>query len=64
MEKRYLKITELSEYLGFKPSAIRCWIRKGAIPFNKINGGIRFDSIRIEKWIIHQAREFKFINED
>jgi len=57
MEKRFLTVAEISQYLGFKPSAIRCWVRKGTIPFNKLNGGIRFDIEKIERWISHQARQ-------
>jgi excisionase family DNA binding protein len=64
VEKRYLNVREISEYLGFKPSSIRGWVRKGAIPFNKVNGGIRFDIIRVDKWIIQQSRGFNLSNEN
>jgi excisionase family DNA binding protein len=43
MEKRLLNVPEVADYLGFSVSAIRKWVRRGMIPFNKVNGGIRFD---------------------
>jgi excisionase family DNA binding protein len=49
-QKRYLSVREVAEYLGFSVSAIRKWVRLGNIPFCKVNGGIRFDIKRIEKW--------------
>ncbi|MBP9854915.1 MAG: helix-turn-helix domain-containing protein [Candidatus Omnitrophica bacterium] len=51
INKKYLNVEELAEYLGFSSSAIRKWVRLGSIPFAKVNGGIRFDIDRIEKWV-------------
>ena len=56
MYKRYLSVPEIAEYLGFSPSAIRKWVRHGMIPFNKVNGGIRFDIERINEWADKQQR--------
>ncbi|MBI3601521.1 MAG: helix-turn-helix domain-containing protein [Candidatus Omnitrophica bacterium] len=50
MEKRYLTVVEISQYLGFKPSAIRKWIRQGRIPFNRFQRNIRFDLKLIDQW--------------
>ena len=50
IEKRFLSVPEVAIYLGFSTSAIRKWVRLGLIPFNKVNGGIRFDIERINKW--------------
>lgn len=50
IEKRFLKVPEVAAYLGFSVSAIRKWVRLGRIPFCKVNGGIRFDIERINKW--------------
>ena len=54
MEKRFLNVKEISEYLGFSDSAIRKWIRTGRIPFQKINGGIRFDIHAVDKWLTNK----------
>ena len=51
MEKRFLNVPEVAVYLGFSVSAIRKWVRRGTIPFNKVNGGIRFDIERIDHWL-------------
>ena len=51
IEKRFLNVPEVATYLGFSKSAIRKWIRQGTIPFNKVNGGIRFDMERINQWL-------------
>ena len=50
IEQRFLNTPEVAKYLGFSESGIRKWVRKGMIPFNKINGGIRFDIQAIDKW--------------
>lgn len=50
MEKRFLSVVEVAEYLGLSQSAIRKWIRTGQIPFLKINGAIRFDMEEINQW--------------
>lgn len=57
MEKRFYRVDEISQYLGFKINTIRKWIRCGEIPFCRINGGIRFDIKEIERWI-EKGHEF------
>ena len=48
--KHFLNVRETAQYLGFSESAIRKWVRLGAIPFCRINSSIRFDIRTIEKW--------------
>ncbi len=55
IEKKYLKVAEVAEYLGLTESGIRKWIRLGIIPFRKINGAIRFDIEIIDHWINSQG---------
>lgn len=55
MEKRYLSVEEIAIYLGFSKSAIRKWIRLGTIPYSRINGGIRFDKQKIDKWVYSKS---------
>ena len=50
IEKRFINAQEVAEYLGFSVSAIRKWVRCGTIPFHKVNGGIRFDIEKINRW--------------
>ncbi len=61
MEKRFLTVAEIAEYLGFKQSAIRKWIRQGRIPFNRFRRNIRFDLKLIEQWA-SETRENAHIN--
>jgi len=50
MEKRFLNIRELSEYIGFSIKTIYNWTSMKLIPFHKINGRvIRFDILEIDK---------------
>ena len=51
IEKRLLNVPEVANYLGFSIGAIRKWVRQGTIPYNKVNGGIRFDIERINQWL-------------
>ena len=55
MQKRFMNVPEVSQYLGFKDRTIRKWVRLGMIPFIKINGGIRFDIEDIEQWLEKQS---------
>jgi excisionase family DNA binding protein len=50
MERRFLSVGEVAEYLGLSQSAIRKWIRTGQIPFLRFNGVIRFDVEKIDEW--------------
>ena len=55
MEKRFFTVEEVAKYLGFSQSAIRKWIRTGQIPFSRINGAIRFDIEKIDKWALSRS---------
>ena len=55
VEKRFLNVPEVAAFLGFSKSAIRKWVRQGMIPFNKVNGGIRFDIERLEQWLAQKV---------
>lgn len=49
IEKRWLKVSEVGEYLGLHPKSVyrACWQRK--IPFSKASGiGIRIDKQEID----------------
>ena len=59
IKKRFLNISEISDYLGFSNSAIRKWVRLGMIPFHKINGGVRFDIKCIDEWLTKKSRSLR-----
>lgn len=50
VQQRFMSVDETAVYLGLSSSAIRKWIRTGQIPFNRMNGSIRFDIERINSW--------------
>jgi len=56
MEKRYLNIEELSQYLGMPKQTIYQWTSQHRIPFIKI-GRLRFDKERIDKWLREKSIE-------
>ncbi|MEW6170762.1 MAG: helix-turn-helix domain-containing protein [Candidatus Omnitrophota bacterium] len=51
MEKRFLGIVELSQYLGLTKGSLYVWVCHKRIPYLKIGKLIKFDIIEIEKWL-------------
>ncbi|MEW6003661.1 MAG: helix-turn-helix domain-containing protein [Nitrospirota bacterium] len=51
MEKGYLNIEELSEYLGIKKSSLYAKVAKRQVPFYKIDRLIRFKKTEIDRWV-------------
>jgi len=62
MEKRYLSVRELSEYLGVPRHTIYCWTSMRKIPFVKMGKSVRFDIKAIEKWIKENSVEVSEIH--
>jgi len=56
MEKRFLNVKEIAEYLCVKEDTIRKWIRLRKIPHCKINGLIRFEKVKIDRWLQKNER--------
>ena len=50
MEKRFLSIKELAEYLGMPIKTIYGWIYRRKIPYTKMGKLVKFDLRRIETW--------------
>jgi excisionase family DNA binding protein len=58
MDKRYLKIAELAEYLGLSRWTIYDLVAARKIPFIPLSRkALRFDRIKIDKWM--EKREVK-----
>ncbi len=51
MEKRYLNVAELSEYLNIPKHTLYSWVSMKRIPHLKIGGTLRFDMRDIETWL-------------
>ena len=52
MERRFVGVTDLAEYLGLNTNTLRYWIWQRRIPFHKLGRLIRFDLKEIEAWVI------------
>lgn len=58
MEKRYVNIDELSEYLGIKKRTLYSWTFQNKIPCVRFGGKIlRFDMQKISAWEKDQANQ-------
>lgn len=51
MERRFLGIRELSEYLGLTKGTVYVWVCQRRIPYLKIGKLLKFDIIEIESWL-------------
>jgi len=51
MEKRFLKVKEVAQYLGVSTNTIRAWVRLGKVNYSKINGAVRFDVRKVDQWV-------------
>ena len=50
--KTWLSVKDLSKYISISESKIREMISKNTIPFQKIDGTIRFSRKKIDIWIL------------
>lgn len=57
MEKRYLSVLELQNYIGLSKETIYRYSRCGQMPCFKIGKILRFDRLEIDKWIGKFKRE-------
>jgi excisionase family DNA binding protein len=51
MNKRFLGVEELSQYLGLTKGTLYVWVCQRRIPYLKIGKLVKFDIIEIEKWL-------------
>ncbi len=52
-----MTVAEVAEYLGFKPTTIYSYIKKGQIPVYKASGRWRFKFSEIEEWLKDNTRK-------
>ena len=52
-----LTIEDLSKILKTSKHTIYGWVRKKSVPFCKLNGLLRFEPNRIEKWLKENRSE-------
>lgn len=51
MERRYLNIRELAEYMGISKGTLYVWVCQKRIPYVKISNLLRFDLREIDGWL-------------
>ena len=51
MEKRFLSIKQLAEYLGIAEGTVYVWVCHRKIPYVKVGRLVKFDMRKIEEWI-------------
>lgn len=51
MQKRFLGIKELAEYLGIAEGTAYVWVCHRKIPYVKVGRLVKFDLQKIEKWL-------------
>jgi len=50
MDRRYVGIKDLSEYLGLTEGTLYVWVHYGKIPYIKFGKAVRFDLRDIDRW--------------
>jgi excisionase family DNA binding protein len=48
---RFVTVKELAVVLCVSEKTVRDWIWKEKVPFERMNGAIRFNPLRIAKWL-------------
>ena len=51
MEKRFLNIKEMSDYIGLTQGTLYVWTSQRRLPYLKVGNRVRFDLQEIEKWL-------------
>ncbi len=51
MEKRFLGIKQLAEYLGVRESTLYAWVHTRQIPYYKIGRLVKFKLFEIDRWL-------------
>jgi len=51
MDKRFLGIEELSEYIGLTKGTLYVWVCQRKIPYLKVGKLVKFDLKEIDDWL-------------
>jgi len=57
----YIDIKTLSEMIAVKPKTIYEWVRKGKLPFYKMEGALRFHPEEINKWMEERHFALRYV---
>ena len=51
MDKRFIGVDDLAQYLDLSSKTVRAWIWQRKIPYHKLGGSVKFDLREIEPWL-------------
>ena len=51
MDKRFIGVEELANYLDLSPKTIRSWVLLRRVPYVKLGRLVKFDLRKIEDWL-------------
>ena len=51
MQRRFLGIRDCAEYLGVSKGTLYVWVCHRKIPYVKVGRLVKFDLVRIDKWL-------------
>ena len=51
MERRYIGVKELAEYLGLRVGTLYVWVCQRKIPYIKMGRLVKFDLLEVNKWV-------------
>jgi excisionase family DNA binding protein len=51
LEKRFIGVIDLAQYLSVSPNTVRCWVWKRRIPSHRLGRLVRFDLREIDTWV-------------
>ena len=57
MERRFIGIDELAEYLGMSKNTVRYWVFTRQIPYCKLGRSVKFDLKEVDDWVNNKRRE-------
>ena len=57
MDRRFLGVAELSDYLGILKGTLYVWVCHKKIPYVKVGRLVKFDLRKIEKWLEENSVE-------
>lgn len=60
MQKRFIGIQELAEYLDISINTARTWVWQRQIPYHKLGRLVKFDIIELNEWL--KDRKVKELN--
>ena len=56
-QRRYLGIKELADYLGIAQGTVYVWVCHRKIPYTKVGRLVKFDLLKIDKWLASNTVE-------